>query len=108
VRTVRNERIWENVIDANTGSVTEKENSSSLRELDREHLGNIIALKSVAQKLSDAVRIAEKAGEGSALAGGLIKQDGKLNFVVVIACGARLKEVVLEPPRVGRQGANRP
>ena len=31
VRTVTNQRIWENVIDANTGSVTEKEISSSLR-----------------------------------------------------------------------------
>jgi uncharacterized membrane protein YkoI len=106
VRTVKNERIWENVIDANTGRVTEKEVSSSLRELDREDLGNIVAMKSVNQELSDAVRIAEKAAEGSALAGGLMKQDGKLNFVVVIASGNHLKEVTLEPPRVGRQGAN--
>ncbi|MGF6427846.1 MULTISPECIES: PepSY domain-containing protein [Bradyrhizobium] len=105
VRTVGNERLWENVIDANTGSVTEKEVSSSLRELDRDDLGNIIALKSVEQELSDAVRIAEKAAEGSALAGGLMKQDGKLNFVVVVASGDRLKEVTLEPPRVGKQGA---
>ena len=102
VRTVKNERIWENVIDANTGSVTEKEISSSLRELDREDLGNIIALKSVELELSDAVRIAEKAAEGSALAGGLMKQAGKLNFVIVIASGDRLKEVMLEPPRSGR------
>ena len=36
-----------------------------------------------------------------------MKQDGKLNFVVVIANGDRLKEVMLEPLRVGRQGANR-
>jgi uncharacterized membrane protein YkoI len=107
VRTVRNERIWENVIDANTGCVTEKEISSSLRELDREDLGNIIALESVELELSDAVRIAEKAAEGSALAGGLLKQHGKLNFVVVIASGDRLKEVMLEPPRVGKQGATR-
>jgi uncharacterized membrane protein YkoI len=107
VRTVKDERVWENVIDANTGSVTEKEISSSLRELDREDLGNIVAMKSVKQELSDAVRIAEKAAEGSALAGGLTKQDGKLNFVVVIASGDRLKEVMLEPPRVGRQGPNR-
>ena len=106
VRTVSNQRIWENVIDANTGRVTEKEISSSLRELDREDLGNIIALESVELELSDAVRIAEKAAEGSALAGGLLKQDGKLNFVVVIASGDRLKEVMLEPPR-GRQGVNR-
>jgi uncharacterized membrane protein YkoI len=105
VRTVGNERLWENVIDANTGSVTEKESSSPLRELDREDMGNIIALKSVEQELSDAVRIAEKAAAGSALAGGLMKQDGKLNFVVVIASGDRLKEVMLEPPRVGKQGA---
>ena len=102
VRTVKDERVWENVIDANTGSVTEKEISSSLRELDREHLGNIIALKSVELELSDAVRIAEKAAAGSALAGGLMKQDGKLNFVVFIASGDRLKEVMLEPPRSGR------
>ena len=32
----------------------------------------------------------------------LMKQDGKLNFVVVIASGDRLKEVMLEPPGVGR------
>jgi uncharacterized membrane protein YkoI len=107
VRTEKNERIWENVIDASTGSVSEKEISSSLRELDREDLGNIIALKSAEQELSDAVRIAEKAAEGSALAGGLMKQEGKLNFVVVVASGDRLKEVMLEPPRVSKQGANR-
>jgi len=107
VRTVKNERIWENVIDANTGSVTEKEISSSLRELDHEDQGNIIALKSVELELSDAVRIAEKAAEGSALAGGLKKQDGKTNFVVIIANGDRLKEVVLEPPKVERQGSAR-
>jgi uncharacterized membrane protein YkoI len=107
VRTVRNEQIWENVIDANTGRVTVKEISSSLRELDREDLDNIIALKSVEQELSDAVRIAEKAAEGGALAGGLMKQDGKLNFVVLIANGDRLKEVMLEPPRAGREKSAR-
>jgi uncharacterized membrane protein YkoI len=107
VRTVKDERIWKNVIDANTGSVAEKEISASLRELDREDLSNIVAMKSVKQELSDAVRIAEKAAEGNALAGGLMKQDGKLNFVVVIASGDHLKEVMLEPPRVGRQGENR-
>jgi uncharacterized membrane protein YkoI len=101
VRTVKNERIWENVIDANTVGVTEKEISLSLTELDREDLGNIIALKSVEFEFSDAVRIAEKAAGGSALAGGLLKQDGKLNFVVLIASGDRLKEVMLEPPRGG-------
>lgn len=101
VRTLRNERIWENVIDAKTGSVTASE-VSSLRELDREYLGNIIALNSVEQELSDAVRIAEETTGGSALAANLMRQDGKLNIVVLIANGDRLKEVVLEPSKVRR------
>jgi hypothetical protein len=87
---------------ANTGSVTEREISSSLRELDREDLSNIVAMKSVKQEKSDAVRMAGKAAEGSARAGGLMEQDGKLNIVIVIASGDRLKEVMLEPPKVGR------
>jgi len=45
------------------------------------------------------VRIAEKAAAGSALAGGLIKQDGKVNFVILIASGDSLKQVMLEPPQ---------
>jgi uncharacterized membrane protein YkoI len=106
VRTVKNERVWENVIDANTGRVTDKEVTSSLKELDREDLSNIIALKWIKQELADAVSVAEKAADGSALAGGLMKQDGKLNFVIVVACGDRLKEVMLEPPKVGRQGSS--
>lgn len=107
VRTVKNERIWENVIDANTGSVIQKETTSSLKELDREDLANIIALKWIKQELSDAVRIAERAAAGSAVAGGLMKQDGKLNFVVVIANGDRLKEVMLEPPKIASEKATR-
>jgi uncharacterized membrane protein YkoI len=103
VRTVKNERVFENVIDANTGRVSQTEIASSLKELDRADLANIIALKWIKQDLSDAVRVAEKAAAGSALAGGLMKQDGKLNFVVVVATGDRLKEVMLDPPKVGRQ-----
>ena len=32
-----------------------------------------------------------------------MKQDGKLNFFVVIVSGDGLKEVLLEPPGVGGQ-----
>jgi uncharacterized membrane protein YkoI len=107
VRTVKNERIYENVIDANSGSVSQPETASSLKELDREDLANIVALKWIKQELSDAVRVAEKAAAGNALAGGLMKQDGKLNFVVVVATGDRLKEVMLEPPKITRQNSIR-
>lgn len=101
VRTIKKERVWENVIDANSGIVSQAEIASSLKELDREDLANIIALKWIKQELSDAVRVAEKAAEGNALAGGLVKQNGKLNFVVIVASGGHLKEVMLEPPKVG-------
>ncbi|MGO4512643.1 PepSY domain-containing protein [Bradyrhizobium sp. 2TAF36] len=103
VRTIKNERVFENVIDANTGSVSQAEIASSLKELDRADLANIIALNWIKQELSEAVQVAEKAAAGNALAGGLVKQDGKVNFVVVVASGDRLKEVMLEPPKVGQR-----
>ena len=107
VRTIKNEHVWENVVDANTGSIAEKETASSLKELDHEDLANIAALKWIKQELSDAVQVAEKAAAGSAVAGGLTRQDGKLNFVVVVANGDGLKEVLLEPPKIGKQGSAR-
>src|SRR4051812_6439197 len=45
VRTIKNEHIYENVIDASTGSVSQREVASSLKELDREDLANLVALK---------------------------------------------------------------
>jgi uncharacterized membrane protein YkoI len=105
VRTIRQEQVWENAIDANTGRVEGREITSSLRELGREDLANMIALKWIKQELSDAVQVAERATAGNALAGGLIRQDGKLNFVVVVAAGDDLKEVMLEPPKVAKQGS---
>jgi uncharacterized membrane protein YkoI len=110
VRTVKNSEIWENFIDANTGGVKGVEIVSPLQELDGEDQVNIVALKSVRQELSDAVRVAEKATSGAALGGGLLQQDGHFNFVVVIVSGDSLKEVMLEPPRIDRRGsaAHRP
>ncbi|MGY3129698.1 putative membrane protein YkoI [Bradyrhizobium sp. USDA 4501] len=106
VRTMRNENVWENAIDANTGSFTGKELASSLKELDRDDLAKMTALKWSKQEMSDAVQVAERAAAGSALAGGLVRQEGRLNFVVVVAAGDHLKEVMLEPRRVGKQSAS--
>ncbi|MGY3549092.1 putative membrane protein YkoI [Bradyrhizobium sp. USDA 4472] len=104
VRTIRNEQVWENTVNANSGGIAGKEVTSSLRELGHEDLANMIALKWIKQELSDAVQVAERAAAGSALAGGLVRQDGRLNFVVVVAAGDDLKEVMLEPPKVAKQG----
>lgn len=107
VRTARNNDVWENVIDAKTGSIAGQEIVSSLGTLDKSDRDNIIALQSVQQNLSDAVVVGERAASGKALGGGLLNQDGKMNFVVVVLSGDSLKQVMLEPPRIGRQGSAR-
>ncbi len=52
------------------------------------------------------MRVAEKAGSGKALGGGLVRLNGRLNFVVVVVSGDSLKEVMLEPPKAGRRGSD--
>ncbi|MGC1563860.1 MAG: PepSY domain-containing protein [Bradyrhizobium sp.] len=105
VRTVKDNHVWENTIDAKTGRVVDQETVLALTQLSDADRSNIVALRSVRQELSDAVLVAEKAAPGKALGGGLMREDGKLNFVVVIVSDDHLKEVMLEPPVVGRQGS---
>ncbi len=105
VRTVKDNHVWENTIDAKTGRVVDQETVFALTQLSDADRSNIVALRSVRQELSDAVLVAEKAAPGKALGGGLMREDGKLNFVVAIVSDDHLKEVILEPPVVGRQGS---
>jgi len=107
VLTVKETETWEDVIDANSGKAVGPETTLSLSELDDEDRSNLLALRSVKQELSDAVRVAEKAGSGKALGGGLVQQDGRLNFVIVVMSGDNLKEVMLEPPKAGRRGSDK-
>jgi len=107
VLTVKENETWEDVIDANSGKAATPETTLSLSELDDEDRSNLLALRSVKQELSDAVRVAEKAGSGKALGGGLVQQDGRLNFVIVVLSGDSLKEVMLEPPKAGRRGSDK-
>ena len=107
VLTVKENETWEDVIDANSGKAAGPETTLSLSELDDEDRSNLLALRSVKQELADAVRVAEKASSGKALGGGLVQQDGRLNFVIVVMSGDSLKEVMLEPPKAGRRGSDR-
>jgi hypothetical protein len=61
VATVKDEEIWENVVDVRTGRIVEPETSRSLNELERQERDTINAFRTVKQELSDAVAIAEKA-----------------------------------------------
>lgn len=107
VITIKSGGTWENLIDANNGRVIEPEMVSSLDQFTRDERSNIVALGSVAEHLSDAVRIAEKAAAGKAFGGGLMREEGTLNFFVVVLSDGDLKEVRLEPPKSGRKSSDR-
>ena len=98
VRTVKNEKIWENVVDVITGRTIGLETLLSMSDLEVDERDNIMALKSVGQELSEAIAIAEKAASGKAISGGLVKERDHVNFVVLILSEDLLKEVSLEPP----------
>jgi uncharacterized membrane protein YkoI len=104
VRTVKDKKIWENVIDVRTGRTAGPETVRSLNELEMGERDNINALESLKQELSDAVAIAEKAAAGKAISGGLVKEGDQLNFVVVVLSDDHVKEVFLEPPRATFNG----
>jgi hypothetical protein len=104
VRTVRNKEVWENVVDVITGRAIGVEASLSMSDLEVDERDNIMALRSVGQKLSDAVAVAEKAAAGKAISGGLVKEEDQVNFVVVVLSDDRVKEVFLEPPHSTSKG----
>ena len=98
IKTVQHDRVWHNAIDAATGRVTESEAASPLATLDAEDRSNLVVLKALRHRLSDAVRVAEHSTSGKAISGGLTRERGKLSFVIVVLSGADLKQVILEPP----------
>jgi uncharacterized membrane protein YkoI len=100
VKTFQNDRVSEYTIDARSGDLSANRIMSALKELSAEDRDNLIALKAVRQELSDAVVVAEHAASGKAISGGLMNERGKLNFVIVVVSGDRLKQVMLEPPRI--------
>src|SRR5712672_3494285 len=98
VKTFRQDRIWADTIDAKTGQVAGDATVSSMSELKLEDRLNLIAMQSVRQELADAVFVAEDNTSGKALSGGLMNEAGKLNFVIVVLSGTKLKQVILKPP----------
>jgi uncharacterized membrane protein YkoI len=108
VKTVQDDRLWEYAIDAKSGDMIGTETVSYLKDLNSDDRNNVVALRTVRQELSDAVVIAEQVASGRAMGGGLMNDDGKLNFVIVVVSGGNdLKQVVLEPPQARSTGSNR-
>ncbi|MET3905695.1 putative membrane protein YkoI [Bradyrhizobium sp. S3.3.6] len=101
VKNIQKNQIWENAIDAGTGSSsTGGKHALSVKDLEARDRRSLLALRTVRQKLSDAVVVAERSTRGKAISGGLMNEDGTLYFVVVVDTADGLKQVLLEPPRV--------
>jgi uncharacterized membrane protein YkoI len=101
VKNIQKEQIWENSIDARTGSsIAGDKHALSVKGLEAQDRRNLLALRAVRQKLSDAVVVAERSTRGKAISGGLIDEDGTLYFVIVVDTADGLKQLLLEPPRV--------
>jgi uncharacterized membrane protein YkoI len=101
VKNIQKEHIWENSIDARTGSsIAGDKHALSVKGLEAQDRRNLLALRAVRQNLSDAVVVAERSTRGKAISGGLINEDGTLYFVIVVDTAVGLKQVLLEPPRI--------
>jgi uncharacterized membrane protein YkoI len=98
VKTLHNDRIWQQVVDATTGEIVGGGAALPLTQLDADDRDNLSALKAVRHRLADAVRVAEHAASGKAISGGLVRERGRLNFSIIVVSGNDLKEVVLQPP----------
>lgn len=98
VKTLHNDRVWRQTINAVTGELIGGEAALPLTELDHEDRSNLAALGTIRHRLADAVRVAEQAASGKAISGGLVRERGRLNFAIVVISGDDLKEVILEPP----------
>ncbi len=103
VKTMQQNRIWQHAIDASTGQVVGGEPPSPLASLGAEDRDNLVVLRALRHRLADAVRVAEHTTSGKAISGGLMRERGKLNFVIVVLTGSDLKEVILEPPGARRR-----
>lgn len=103
VKTMQQDRIWRHAIDAATGEVVGGEAAAPLKSLGAEDRDNLVVLRALRHRLADAVRVAEHTTSGKAISGGLMRERGKLNFVIVVLAGSDLKEVILEPPGARRR-----
>ncbi|MDH2347435.1 PepSY domain-containing protein [Bradyrhizobium sp. SSUT77] len=98
VKTYRGNQVWDDAVDANSGAIVGGTITSLVTDLTREDQTNLIALNDVRQEIADGIVVAERNAQGRAISGGLMNEDGKLKFVIVVVAGNDLKQFILEPP----------
>jgi uncharacterized membrane protein YkoI len=107
VRAVKGSQIWENTIDATTGQIKDVATEFDVGSLQTEDRKNLAAFGSVSLEIADAIPVAERNAAGRAISGGLMMEDGKLNFVIVVVSGNDLKQVTLQRPAAEDRRAGR-
>lgn len=107
VESIRGDHIWKDMIDATTGRIMAAAAESAVADLETTDRRNLIAFRSVRLEIADAVRVAERNAPGSAISAGLLAENGKLNFVVVVVSGKKLRQVILQPPASERRQAGK-
>lgn len=108
MKTYRDKQVWEDAIDANSGASVGATNAISTKDLTQDDRSNLIALNDVKQEIVDAVVVSEKVAHGNAISGGLMKENGRLNFVIVVLSDDEQKQVRLEPPHSEGRKSRRP
>jgi len=98
VKSIRRGHIWEDMIDTTTGRIMAVATESDFANLKTTDRRNLVAFRSVSLEIADAVRVAERNASGSAISAGLLAENGKLNFVIVVVSGKKLRQVILQPP----------
>ena len=99
IKAHRDQRIWNGIIDASTGTLIGDSTLTPVSSLDARDKWELAGLKSAGINLFDAVTIAEKYAGGNAVSAGLAEADGKLAFLVVVIADGQLKEVSINPAK---------
>jgi uncharacterized membrane protein YkoI len=100
VKTSLGDQVWQDAIDARSGSISGLSSQSPTSQLRRQDQRMLFGLRAVRQEILDAVIVAERSTSGTAISAGLMEDAGRLSFVVVCVAGSDLKQVILEPPKI--------
>lgn len=98
VRTYQADDVWEGIVDASTGMITEGR-VTSVSELNATARSELASFRAAGIDLYDVVLIAEEYGSGKAVSAGLGKKDRRPIFLVVLVADGSLKQVSLDLSR---------
>jgi uncharacterized membrane protein YkoI len=97
VRTYKDGRVWDGVIDATTGAIVGPGTKTPESTLDDEDKAEVAALRSGKIGLSEALANAERHAGGRALTAGLEQVDGRVVWEILVQNGAENAKLQVDP-----------